>query len=222
MRGLAGRAPIHWSRRWHQISQHLEAWRLFREQLYCSNFSVSWLALNSVCSHNKLDPGTSLPLKKTRLFGFQIKDLWHRWPQNWAVDRAGQGARAFVRLFFGAGQARNFLCADFGLVWNYFWVLLPGLPEIQVIETWTPPVYLFSMPVEFACGCGYFIGWRAKKAAGNCDCGNANLDPSKQPFVSICYVRILPYSLYHHGKTTIAISVCLGFWGSSQECALPG
>lgn len=70
MRGLAGRAPIHWSRRWHQISQHLEAWRLFREQLYCSNFSVSWLALNSVCSHNKLDPGTSLPLKKTRLFGF--------------------------------------------------------------------------------------------------------------------------------------------------------
>ena len=59
--------------------------------------------------------------------GLQIKDLSGAPPQ---------GARAFVRLFFGAGQAEK---SRFGSGLEY--VLgtppgpLPGLPEIQVIET---------------------------------------------------------------------------------------
>lgn len=91
-------------------------WRhedFLENSLKLAPMQVSWLALNSVCSHNKLDPGTSLPFPDQR-------PVTLRWPQSgpWNEPgrprfretflRCGPGAQLFVyrfwsglELFFG-------------------------------------------------------------------------------------------------------------------------
>lgn len=153
MRGLAGRAPIHWSRRWHQISQHLEAWRLFREQLYCSNFSVSWLALNSVCSHNKLDPGTSLPLKKTRLFGFPDQRPVTSVTAKLGRGPSGPGRPRFRETFLRCGPgAQLFMCR----FWSGLELFL-GTPPRFTRNSGDWNVNATSLPFFYASGICFWL-----------------------------------------------------------------